>query len=168
MDSKFVVLMEWVENIEDLNLSQKGKLFQAFIDFNKTGKVEIKDKMVKVMWGFIEPNIIRMNQKYQKDVENGKKGGRPKKIITQPKPPINPPITPKNLNETYKDKDKHKHKHKEKENHKHKEEIKVKREISNTGTDISSGTYENPHSRFLEPNDCIEKLLNEKLTKQSN
>ena len=45
-----------------------------------------------------------------------------------------------------------------------KEEAEVKEQVKRRRTK----PVENPHSRFLEPNDCIEKLLNEKLTKQSN
>ena len=158
MNSKFVVLMEWVDNFEDLTWSQKGKLFQAFIDFNKNGEVSINDKMVKMAWKFIEPNVVRMNQKYQKDVENGKKGGRPRKPpVTQIKPPNNPLVTPNNPKETYKDKYNHKHKEKHKQNEKHKVD---------TGTDISSdtGVIDNFHEKFVEPNECIQNLLDKKLT----
>ena len=135
MNSKFVVLMEWVDNLEDLTWSQKGKMFQAFIDFNKNGEVNITDKMVRLAWNFIEPNVIRMSEKYQRDVENGKKGGRPKK------PALNPSVTqtkpPDNLNETYK----YKHNHKQKQKYKHKEKQNDKENHKeDTGTDISSGT----------------------------
>lgn len=136
---KFIVLLEWEPSFNKMSDNQKGILFQAFFDYHNGKEQDFKgDAWVESIWLNIQPNIERMNKNYKSSVENGKKGGRPRK--TQSKPNNNPIKPNNNLNKpdnnqplTFKEKEKEKEKEEVKE--KVKEEVKenanAKIEISN-------------------------------------
>ncbi len=107
---RFVVELEWADHFEDLTYEEMGILFQNFITYHRDGSVDTSSRIVNIAWKSVVKQIDRMNAKYTKDVENGKKGGRPRKTN-------NPTITPKkplnNPKVTYKDKDKEKEEYKD-------------------------------------------------------
>ena len=104
---RFVVELEWADHFEDLTNEEMGILFNNFITYHRDGSVDDSSRIVNIAWKSVVKQIDRMNAKYTKDVENGKKGGRPRKTN-------NPTITPKkplnNPKVTYKDKDKEEYK----------------------------------------------------------
>ena len=99
---RFVVMNEWGEALSPLTDEQVGKVFRIMLNYNKGIEVEINDPSIKAIWNLIKPNIDRINTKYQASIENGKKGGRPKKPNNNLTKPNN------NLTETYKEKEKEK------------------------------------------------------------
>ena len=107
---RFVVELEWADHFEDLTNEEMGILFKNFITYHKGESVDDSNRIVNIAWKSVVKQIDRMNAKYTKDVENGKKGGRPRKTN-------NPTITPKkplnNPKVTYKDKDKEKEEYKD-------------------------------------------------------
>lgn len=113
---RFVVMLEWETPLTNLSNEQKGILFQLLFDYHNGLDVEITDPMVKLAWSFLEPNIERINHNYITKVNNGKKGGRPKKTEQKPNNNLNKPNP--NLTETDKEKDKDKEKEKEKDKEK--------------------------------------------------
>tara|TARA_R110002153_G_scaffold73123_5_gene190812 strand:+ start:112 stop:555 length:444 start_codon:yes stop_codon:yes gene_type:complete len=108
---RFVVELEWSDHFEDLTNEEMGILFKNFISYHKGNDVDTTNRIVNIAWKSVVKQIDRMNVKYTNDVENGKKGGRPRKTN-------NPTITPKkplnNPKVTYKDKDKEKEEYKDK------------------------------------------------------
>ena len=124
---RFVVELEWAEHFEDLTNEEMGILFKNFISHAKGEEVDLSNRFVSIAWKSVVKQINRMNAKYMKDVENGKKGGRPRKPNNNPTETPNKPNN--NPTETYKDKDEYKEEYKEE--YKVKEEVKVKENISN-------------------------------------
>tara|TARA_R110001632_G_scaffold88672_1_gene191694 strand:- start:110 stop:685 length:576 start_codon:yes stop_codon:yes gene_type:complete len=123
---RFVVELEWSEHFEDLTNEEMGILFKNFISYHKGNDVDTSSRIVNIAWKSVVKQVDRMNAKYTKDVENGRKGGRPKKTQINPKNPMgysktqpNPTITPKkplnNPKVTYKDKDEYKEDYKDEE-----------------------------------------------------
>jgi hypothetical protein len=112
-------LRSYWEAIEELeNAEQKVEMFMAIINYQSTGKIpNFEDTVLKVMWKLILPNVDNSIDKYLSSIENGKKGGRPKKTQNNP---IKPKETQDNLIK--------KEKEKEKEN---KKENKIEKETEN-------------------------------------
>lgn len=75
---------DWLEQVEILNLEQRGALLTVLI--SDADSVGDGDPLLKMAFGFIYNQIKRDRKKYeeqcQKNRENGKKGGRPKKEKT--------------------------------------------------------------------------------------
>ena len=96
----FVVQLEWADSWVDMTDEEMGMLFRNFIAYSKGEELNLENRFVKSSWLSVVKQIDRMNNKYFKDVENGKKGGAPigntnakKRITEQPK--NNPETTPK-------------------------------------------------------------------------
>jgi hypothetical protein len=74
--------------LDDLTDEEAGQLFKALNTFRKGGTVEFTDRYLKGIWKGILPNLIKLEENYNKKViankENGKKGGRPKKDNNTP------------------------------------------------------------------------------------
>lgn len=86
-DVKGILLRgEHLKGLQMLSDSQRGKLVLAlFADAGECDFPEIDD-MTKIVFELIAPSVRRANDAYQKrrdaNIENGKKGGRPRKSTT--------------------------------------------------------------------------------------
>lgn len=80
----FVVRHENAEQFDMLTDEQLGQLFRAMYRFSKNKtEPDFEDPMLKMLFSIIRGQIERDAEKYeeacQKNAENGRKGGRPKK-----------------------------------------------------------------------------------------
>ena len=69
-----------------LNDVQLGHLMRAMMEYHFEAKepMDLEDKL-EVFWMFIREDLDRAKLKYDQAVENGRKGGRPKKTQAKPK-----------------------------------------------------------------------------------
>jgi hypothetical protein len=85
----FVLYKDQSDFLEDLDTEQKGILFQAIFDYQNEKEFLTEDKFVNFMLKNIIKTFERDEEKYLKKVEknkiNGKKGGRPKKEVSEEK-----------------------------------------------------------------------------------
>lgn len=86
----FIAYFEWEENCEDLTDDEFGKLMRAVFQYAKNGlKPTFSDRTMKACWKPIMQAVKRTQDSYEakceKNRENGKKGGRPKKTEEQEK-----------------------------------------------------------------------------------
>jgi hypothetical protein len=127
--NKFIVMLEWNKSFQNLENEEMGILFQNFFRYHNGEELIRTNRMVNIAWDAIENDLERMNNKYSKDTENGKKGGAPKgtipwnkkertpsEPIANPKQTTNEPET--KVERTYKEKEKEKEKENYKENYK--------------------------------------------------
>ena len=133
---QFIIKLEWEKSFNKMTDEQKGIFLQVFFDYHNKKELNFKgDIVVECVWWSLEPNIIRINDKFTSSVENGKKGGRPKQ--TQPKPNNNPIEPNHNQPITLK----------EKEKEKEKVIVFTSEEVKTNNTDLSTlGGY----GKFLE------------------
>jgi hypothetical protein len=95
----FVFLRTFNESIEDLDPQDKCIMLEAIINYGLYGDEPVLTKgYLKGIWKLISSTIDVTSKKYDSSVENGKKGGRPKKpnsnpTVTQVKPNNNPTET---------------------------------------------------------------------------
>lgn len=86
----FVAYRDWQSIFEMLNDEELGRLTRVIFDYVNGKEVEIDDRVLKIVFENIRLTIDRDTQKYnaivQRNKENGKKGGRPKK--ENPKNPL--------------------------------------------------------------------------------
>jgi hypothetical protein len=86
----FVAYCDWLESFEELSDEEAGKLVKHLFRYVSDLNPDAPDKLTKMMFIPIKQALKRDLKKYegyiQKQVENGKKGGRPKKP-TKPKKP---------------------------------------------------------------------------------
>ena len=79
-----LVYHDFYEHLKELSFEQKGKLFDAILEYDMTGLVSIKlDAVSSMAFKFIKAAIDRDKQAYEKrcakNAENAAKGGRPKR-----------------------------------------------------------------------------------------
>jgi hypothetical protein len=92
----FIFLKTFNESIEDLEPQDKCIMYEAIINYGLYGtEPELTKGYLKSIWKLISSTIDVTSKKYDASVENGKKGGRPKKPTnnlteTQEKPKQNP------------------------------------------------------------------------------
>lgn len=103
MKDSFILYTEQAEIINELTNEEAGQLLKAIYNYAKGEEVELSG-VTKLAFIPIRQQIDRNNEKYEafkeKQSENGKKGGRPRKEETQ-KNPKNPSLfleTQKSLN----------------------------------------------------------------------
>lgn len=72
-------MLEWVDSFQDLSDEELGILFRNFISYHTGGEIDTSSHSVNLIWKLLVKQIDRINNKYQKNSENGKNGGRPKK-----------------------------------------------------------------------------------------
>ena len=148
---KFVVLTEWWASFNLLSLEQKGMMLQALYDYNSDVDVQIEDVTVNAIFQLIKPNIDRMQSNYDRSVENGKKGGRPKKTQNNLKKPTNNPTErgekPLNINKN-----------------KNKNTTISKR---GTGTDVLDGFNKTTTTEERIPKERVKQLLSDKETQEA-
>lgn len=80
----FVLYHDSREQIEMLTDEQAGKLLKALMEFAVSGEEPaLSDPMVRLMFSVLSAQIRRDNEKYietcERNAQNGRKGGRPKK-----------------------------------------------------------------------------------------
>ena len=95
----FIFLKTFDESIEDLEEQDKCIMYQAIIHYGLYGdEPNLQKGYLKGIWKLISSTIDVTSKKYDASVENGKKGGRPKKpnnnlTETQQEPNNNPTET---------------------------------------------------------------------------
>lgn len=109
MRDSFVFYKSFYEAIAELPSENQLELYDAICRYSLFGEVPEMSGISKAMFTLMKPNIDATAKKYRSSVENGKKGGRPKKepnenpAETQQKPNENPAETQskadRNLNE---------------------------------------------------------------------
>lgn len=81
--NSFLIYLDYQEQFELLTDEQAGQLIKAIIKYEKTGEITKLEGMTKMAFSFIKTQLDRDREKYnkkcEKNKENGRKGGRPKK-----------------------------------------------------------------------------------------
>lgn len=81
--NSFLIYLDYEEQFNLLTDEQVGQLMRAIIKYEKTSKVPELDGVLKMAFSFIKTQLDRDREKYQarceKNRENAKRGGRPKK-----------------------------------------------------------------------------------------
>ena len=54
--------------LKRLTMEQQGELFNAILDFGENGVVPSFDGLLGIAWDFIEPKLVRDNERYEKTV----------------------------------------------------------------------------------------------------
>jgi len=109
-------MTEWGDAMSPLTDEQAGQFFRGVLDYHKGIEPVFIDQTLQVLWGFLKPNIDRINNNYKKNIENGKKGGAPKGNKNASKPNSTqkqPNSTEEQAKTNYKEKEKEKEKAKE-------------------------------------------------------
>lgn len=74
---------QFVPMLRSLPKEQAGELFQAMLDYQCDEDVRIEDPSMMAIFSMLRESIDKHNEAYEKkrlaQIENGKKGGRPKK-----------------------------------------------------------------------------------------
>lgn len=82
MRDSFVLYVKYLENIELLNMEQRGILLTALMKYALKDEIPEMDGMTKMAFSFIKSQLDRDFKKYdetcKKRAESGKLGGRPK------------------------------------------------------------------------------------------
>ena len=77
----FVIFKNWVEAIEALPEENRYETFKALADYGLSGEMpENVSQITRALLCSFSAGVERNLERYQSRVENGKKGGRPKKI----------------------------------------------------------------------------------------
>lgn len=81
--NSFLIYLDYEEQFNLLTDEQIGQLMRAIIKYEKTKEIPQLDGMLKMAFSFIKTQLDRDREKYnkkcEKNRENAKKGGRPKK-----------------------------------------------------------------------------------------
>lgn len=81
--NSFLMYLDYEEQFNLLTDEQIGQLMRGIIKYEKTGEIPDLDGMLKMAFSFIKTQLDRDREKYnkkcEKNKENAKKGGRPKK-----------------------------------------------------------------------------------------
>lgn len=105
------VFTSFAEVIEPLTDEERGRLFLAMLKYAEDGTIPAFDGNERFVWAIARQGIDREAAFLQKQMENGSKGGRPKKTHENPTEPTETqqnPNEPKESQKTHKDKDKDK------------------------------------------------------------
>jgi len=81
--SSFLIYLDYEEQFNLLTDEQVGQLMRAIIKYEKTREIPQLDGVIKMAFSFIKTQLDRDREKYEarceKNRENAKKGGRPRK-----------------------------------------------------------------------------------------
>lgn len=81
--NSFLMYLDYEEQFNLLTDEQIGQLMRAIIKYEKSGEIPELDGMLKMAFSFIKTQLDRDREKYnkkcEKNKENGKRGGRPRK-----------------------------------------------------------------------------------------
>lgn len=79
MRDSIVFYRSYYEIIKELPDEQKLKVYEAIFEYGlNENEIEL-DGLIKAIFNLAKPNIDSANARYTASIENGKKGGRPKK-----------------------------------------------------------------------------------------
>ena len=94
MKDSFILYLEQKEIFETLSDNEAGKLMKAIFEYESTGQLPKLSKTLNLVFIPIKNALDRNRVKYEvqveKNRENGKKGGRPKKAKESEQNPNNP------------------------------------------------------------------------------
>lgn len=96
MKETFIVRTEWQDAIFELDQSDRATIFENLFHFHAGNKnlINLNNLSVKLVWKIIEPTLQRTWDKYDRrvetSVENGRRGGRPRKNEKPNKPKKEP------------------------------------------------------------------------------
>ena len=83
MKSSFLIYLDYKEQFELLSDEELGRLLRAIMLYEETGEITELSGMLKMAFSFIKTQLDKDRQKYEdkceKNRENAKRGGRPKK-----------------------------------------------------------------------------------------
>ena len=81
--NSFLIYLDYEEHFNLLTDEQIGQLIRAIIKYEKSGEMPELDGMLKMAFSFIKTQLDRDREKYnkkcEKNKENGRRGGRPRK-----------------------------------------------------------------------------------------
>jgi hypothetical protein len=90
MKSSFLIYLDYKEQFELLSDAELGQLLRAIMLYEETGEITELSGMLKMAFSFIKTQLDKDRQKYEemceKNRENAKKGGRPRKQVVNEKP----------------------------------------------------------------------------------
>lgn len=81
----FLLYTGYFEQIEMLNIEQRGILLTAIMAFQTDAKMPEMDSLTKMAFSFISADMRRDNEKYEEIVERRKESGRKGGLVTQAK-----------------------------------------------------------------------------------
>lgn len=88
--NSFLIYLDYEEQFNLLTDEQIGQLMRAIIKYEKSGEIPKLDGMLQMAFSFIKTQLDRDREKYnkkcEKNRENAKRGGRPKKEEKQTEP----------------------------------------------------------------------------------
>ena len=92
--NNFVFFPSFLECVRNAPENERADIVYSIVQYGIYGKVPKKTtQSFKIIFPAIKPIIDASVKRYNAQIENGKKGGRPKKVKTQQKPNENPNIT---------------------------------------------------------------------------
>ena len=87
----FMFYTSWSSQLDVLSDKELRRFIENLISFHRGTEVNLKSKPDKLVWNGVLPALILNDKKYQETVErnreNGKKGGRPKKEAAETEKP---------------------------------------------------------------------------------
>ena len=104
----FVAYCDWINTFDELSDEEAGKLIKHLFRYVNDMNPEVPDKLTQIAFIPIKTTLKRDLDKYEeqkeRNRENGKKGGRPKKTEENPKNPVgyleNPPKAKKAVSDS--------------------------------------------------------------------
>lgn len=102
MIDSFILYTRYKNNIKSLSREQKGYLLELIFDYEESvhqKEPDIDDGLVAMAFSFIKNDLDNNLERYQKAVNSGKKGGRPKQNnpFEQENLKVNDPFLDRNL-----------------------------------------------------------------------
>lgn len=89
MKDSFVFYRSFYESINSLDKDTQLEIFKAICEYSLNDEIKELSPVAKAIFTLIKPNIDSATKRYNASVENGKKGGRPKKNENLKKPKEN-------------------------------------------------------------------------------
>ena len=102
--------------LEPLGDAERGRLFMAMLEYAESGTEPDFRGNERFVWPMAKLQLDRTEKEYRKQVENGRKGGRPSKTKANPEKPKETHSNPKKPTQTQRNQDKEKDKEKDKDN----------------------------------------------------
>lgn len=106
---------DWLDVMEALSDGERGRLITAVLTYARDGVLPSLSGAERYVFPAIRSQIDRDMKSYQESVENGKKGGRPKKGYETPQNPPEPKRKKQTAQNQYKDKEEDKDQDKDKD-----------------------------------------------------